>query len=409
MRTIISAILSILAPLIVFSAYDISIPDLGEGCVLDPKTGQCAVSQPAEPVYPVIPDTAADIFELDMPAPKPVSVPVKSPPPLPAESVLRGEVLIKEEISLPFFERQEIRDFFEKIGVPSSITIAAVSGGALLLTAAAGNVQVALNLTNIFQFLDSARLQLLGLVRFKKRKPWGRVMEKLNGRPISGAKVHLFSAEFNKLLDIYITDAEGRFEFLANSGVYFLKISKKGFVRSETDPIHIKSAEQVINKEIFLVPEIKSMGIGTIFRVNIFNLVLRFIDFLNPLLLMLGTLLSAGAVFSSPSWGNYFILGLYIFLDAIKIYLAILLVRPDGLVVDHAGNPVKNSVIRIFNSQKNLLVTTAVSDKNGKFNILLVSGKYYLTCSAAGYKPHRSDIPAFSKDNLPDLKIRLEK
>lgn len=399
-----------LFPLISFAAYDIVIPEIGETCILDPKTGQCAVNQTVDaPVY--VPGSAGDTFEFDFPAPYPDKTETVSPKPLvkPTETPVDENPVALKEIPLPFFDRQEVKDFFREIGIPASVTLAAVSGGALLLTATAGNVQVAMNISNILQILDNLRLQLLGLVTFKKRKPWGKVFEKLNGRPIPGAKVHLFSAEFNKLLDSYITDSEGRFEFLVNSGNYFLKVSGKGFTEKETDPIHIKSAEQVMNQEIFLVPDIKNIGPGTLLRINIFSLLFRFVDFLNPYLLALGTLLSAGAAYSIPNDSNYLILALYGFFDFVKLYLALSLVRPDGSVVDEDKNPVKNAVVRIFDAQKNLLVTTGVSDRNGKFNILLVSGKYYLTCAATGYKPYRSDTINVSKNNLPDLKIRLGK
>ncbi|MDP3762673.1 MAG: carboxypeptidase-like regulatory domain-containing protein, partial [bacterium] len=131
------------------------------------------------------------------------------------------------------------------IGVPVSIVLSAAGAGALVMAASAGSASTAFNLSRAFQSLKLMRFYLLGLVRLRKKKPWGKVIDKLTGRPVPLAMVRIYSSEFNKLLDAHLTDIGGRFDALVLPGSYDVLVSKKGYREFRKDGVKISSEGQV--------------------------------------------------------------------------------------------------------------------------------------------------------------------
>ena len=103
-------------------------------------------------------------------------------------------------------------------------------------------------------------------------------------------------------------------------------------------------------------------------------------------------------------------LGLYIVFDILKIYFAKHLLKPFGKIVDETtGESLPLTVVRVFEEEKNWLLATKVTDEEGHFNFLLAPGKYYLTCSRAGYVTFRSDLINIAKTGLPYLNVKLQR
>ncbi len=392
-----------------------AIPDLGPGCALDPKTGQCLQAAPS-PAMPVVPQAPASDATVELQGQ--ISEPQKSAPKLPAVKLIPAPVIattsIIEDTSFlgkvsALWRDPAVQFFFKKIALPFSVTLAAVSGSSLMMTVVAGNARVAVDLSRFFQSLDTLRFQILGFVRLKRRKPWGRVIEKISGSPIPGATVEIFNAEFDKLTDVFTTDADGRFEFFAVPGTYYLKVFKKGFSKKTTDRVTVHSAEQFIDLEIALAPLREGLGLPSVWRFNVFQALIHAIDVANPYLLAFGTLVSAGEAYITPDRMNWGILAVYVSLDFLKIYLASHLVRPLAVVRDKKTQlPIDLAVVRIFDARKNWLLTTKVTDRKGRFAVLVVSGEYYLTCAKEGHKPYRSDIIRVGRNTIPDFSIVLE-
>ncbi|MDE2001483.1 MAG: carboxypeptidase regulatory-like domain-containing protein [Patescibacteria group bacterium] len=331
-------------------------------------------------------------------ATSPVSPAVQTPSPAPA-SANPFVALVNDPT---------VQNFLHHIAVPLSVTIAAISGSTLLVVAAAGDIQFAINLSQLFQWLEGLRLELLGLVRLKKRKPWGRVIDALNGRPVAGALVQMYSAEFDKVLESTRTDADGRFAFWVVPGTYFLRASHAGFAVKETKEIAVHTDDQAIALEIPLALAWEELRPRALLRLNLWNLSVRFLDQVNPYLLATGTIVSGILAAADPTLFNIALVCLYIVLDGCKIVLSLRLRHPEGLVLD-AGNhaPIPLAVVRIFDAKTNVLMATKVTDRRGRFHVLLARGSYYLTCAKEGHHPYHSAPIAVESDSQRSFSIEL--
>ncbi len=302
-------------------------------------------------------------------------------------------------------ENPEAIRIIRQIAVPLSITVTAASAGVLTVTATVGSANFAFNITQLLQQLSILRFYALGFLRFKRKKPWGKVLDKLTGKPLRGALVQIYENEFKKMKDAQITDADGRFSAIVAPGKYYLKISRSGFEVSETPVINVTSPDQILNLEIYLNSSLEIFDSNYIRKLNIWNRLKRILDAVNPYLLAFGTLIGTINVIVVPNAINYAGLLIYIILDTVKIYLAFNFIKPFGKVIDQNGKPVSLAVIRIFEEEKNLLLSTKVTDEDGRFNFLLSSGKYYLTCSKSGFTPYRSNKLTLSESGLAAIDI----
>ncbi len=306
-------------------------------------------------------------------------------------------------------ESPEAQRVVTEIIIPVSITVSAVAAGALVVTASVGSASVAFNLTQLFQQLGILRFYALGFLRFRRKKPWGKVTDKFSGKPLQGALVQIYEDEFKKIKDAQITDAEGRFAAVVSPGKYFLKVSRTGFETQETGAINISGGEQILNMEISLTPKIENFSVNYIRRVNFLNAVKKFLDAINPYLLAAGTLISVGAAIVIPTILNYLGVALYIVLDGLKIYFTFQYAKPFGQVFDaRTRHPLALAVIRVFEEKNNMLLSTKVTDEAGHFNFLLSPGTYYLTCSKAGFESFKSPAMALSQSGVASMDIELK-
>jgi 5-hydroxyisourate hydrolase-like protein (transthyretin family) len=296
------------------------------------------------------------------------------------------------------------------IGVPLAVAFLTAGAGALVMTISAGSASVALNLSQMFQSLKLARLYLLGLVRVKRNKPWGRVLDKLTGRPIPIAMVRVYSAEFKKLLDAHLTDDEGRFDALAVPGSYYVEVSKRGYQKFQSNAVKISSEDQVLNVEIALSPLTEALSAAYLGKIRITQVVKYFLRAATPFILAVGTITSLIVVVVLPTGLNYFIFFVYLALDVLQMYFAYHLKKPFGTVQDAvSGNPLPLSIVRIFDDKRNWLLETKVTDRRGRFDFLLASGTYYLTCTKEGYKAYRSDAMTFKEAGLANVDVEMKK
>ena len=296
------------------------------------------------------------------------------------------------------------------IGVPISVALSVAGAGALIAVASAGSASVAFNLSQAFQSLKLIRFYLLGLVQLRKRKPWGKVLDKLTGRPVPLAMVRIYSAEFKKLLDAHLTDAGGRFDALVLSGSYDVQVLKKGYQKFQKDGVRISSEGQALNLEIALSPLTETLSAGYVRNMRVLQILKHFFRMITPLMLVVGTFVSFIVMAVLPTNFNYFVFWLYLALDALQIFFTYHLRKPFGKVADSVSNdPLPLSIVRIFDNDKNWLLETKVSDRIGRFNFLLVPGNYYLTCDKNSYAPFHSDKIAVAKEGSANFDILMKK
>ncbi|MFA6098040.1 MAG: carboxypeptidase regulatory-like domain-containing protein [Patescibacteria group bacterium] len=285
--------------------------------------------------------------------------------------------------------------------VVATSAVVAVTG----LAATAGSTQF-FNL--LYLFFRFGYFWLVPISFGKKRKAWGTVFDSLTGRPISRAVVRIFSREFNKLRESQITDKEGRFGFIVDEGVYYLTVTRPGYVF----PSHIletAAISQYINiyrgntisiddgnkgtlaLNIPVDPNMREISSGRVNWLKIISFIGNLLEKMNTPLLIGGTILSWLALIIEPKLINYLLLGLYAALLFLRYITARHLGRSWGVVKDkYTGAPIEQAVVRIYNVNTGNLLWTRVTNQQGQFNGLLSPGRYYLVIIKYGYHMFQS-------------------
>ncbi|MFC1598958.1 FG-GAP-like repeat-containing protein [Patescibacteria group bacterium] len=86
----------------------------------------------------------------------------------------------------------------------------------------------------------------------KKPKGWGIVYDKKTKEPLNYSVVRIFDMKFNKLLETQVTDAKGRYAFLASRNIYQLTAEKQGYQKEEIKDIDLVKEEDIVNLDIAL-------------------------------------------------------------------------------------------------------------------------------------------------------------
>lgn len=293
----------------------------------------------------------------------------------------------------------------KNVAVPVAVALEVAGAGALVSSAITANASLAVHVAEALRFLQFIGL---GSFRIKRHKPWGKVFNRLTGRAIKNATVRVFEVTFQKLKDTQFTDENGRFGFLISPGSYYLVISKDGFQDVKTEPLNVKGREEAFNIEVALIPESSAIIVAKPL-VKILNSLIKIINILNPWILALGTLASVGILVILPTLFNVIVLFVYVGLDIAKFFLSKKVLKSFGRVIDKlTQQPLALVVVRIFDADKNWLLTSRVTDPYGRFKFLVTPGNYYITCAKEGYKAYASQPLGVAKASLVSWDITLE-
>lgn len=387
-----------------FTSYIECLP--GSGPLTGTFAGQIKnikVIQAVKPAPPILP------AKQPLPTVPPAQIPAHAPIP---STLPTAPTPTFEERALNLIrnlrDNPQIVRLAKQVALPVSITLGAASAGVLTVTAAQSSASFAFNLSHFLRLIDVARFYLLAFLRFEKKRPWGRVIDKVSGTPIPGAIVEIYNADYDKMRDKQLTDAAGRFSGLVGTGTYYARVAQKGYQTAESPEVNIRSTDKLLNLEIPLSP-INEFLSGYIRTISIRNSIKNMLNRLNPLFLFFGTASSLSVAVIIPTYGNYGLLGVYVVLGLMKIYLSRHISRSFGSIRDASTDePLPLAVLRIFDADRNWLLATKVSDSLGRYDFLLSPGNYYMTCAKSGYAPSRTDpfrIKGLDAE-LPDLTLR---
>lgn len=335
---------------------------------------------PTTPQTPVTPESTPVT-----PEPKPEPIPIKpesvlpEPEPTPVEPVQ-----LKTTI-------QKIDEIATSVGTPIvSVVLAATA--ALTLIAVANSF---VDFIAILRHLIILLLQFLGIKR--KNKNWGVVYDSTTKEPLQLCIVRLFDAKTNILSQTAVTDAKGRFGLFTTVGKYYMTVTKPLFsfpsrsLRGITYDIGYSSlyfgekkflsGRSIIN---FAVPldkfSLKKKSRRTIIAIR------SFLISLSTPVAILGALLSLAISIINPTILNYIVFTLYLIILFFKKLFVSPPKKPSVKVIDYQNQkPIEKIAIEVFSKKYKKLVTTKISDKNGKFDLFLPDGEYFLKSSDNRY------------------------
>lgn len=227
----------------------------------------------------------------------------------------------------------------------------------------------------------------LSLSKRRKFKPWGIVVDSSNGQPISFVVCRLFIEGSTHLVDQTLTDENGSYGFLINPGKYRLEILKEGYDKY-VENIIIEEEKQVSLKDVKLYKE--GSKVDSKIKLKIFKQIQsyleKFVEFITPIFLVLGLLVSSINIFIEFSIIQVVILITYIvFIAGMIVRKVDLRSRMSSVVDSETGFRVPEVLIKIFDLATGDLVDTTLTNRYGYFDYWGEPGKYAVYASLKGY------------------------
>jgi hypothetical protein len=86
-----------------------------------------------------------------------------------------------------------------------------------------------------------------------KTKNWGIIYDDMSNTPVGRVIARLFNAQFNKLVDTQISDASGKYYFMAGDAKYYVTYEHKAYHPQKTDIIDLEGKDaEVITLDVKL-------------------------------------------------------------------------------------------------------------------------------------------------------------
>ena len=298
---------------------------------------------------------------------------------------------------------EEVLRITETVSLPVAAGLGVVGVVSVLSSAYTTSASFAASISKILSYLS------FGFLRLRRRKPWGRVVNNLTGRPIEGAVVKILDNDCRKVKETQVTDKEGRFGFLVTPGSYLIQASRGGFGEKETHVFQVADINHAPNLEIPLEALHVGLAEYALRTARIWHWLNLFLDRLSPFTIAIGTIASILSVLLNQTLLNYTILALYAFLILLMTVVKSIAVRSFGHVLERStAGPVPLAVVRLYDVKKNWLLGTHVTDESGRFNFLVDPGEYYVTAVKGSFAPFTSQPVHFSKANLLNFDIKLD-
>ncbi len=293
----------------------------------------------------------------------------------------------------------------------------------IALGAAVAATAPALSLLNLISYLRFLFLQPFLLLGMRRRKKWGTVYNSLTKMPVDLAVVRLLDANTNRVVQSRVTDAQGRYVFLANPGTYRIIVEQKDMTfpskvlqgyNEDTNFLDIYHGEivHVDEKYTVLAVNIPLDPLGapekTPRRIIWDKHWKAFQHFIASLSVLAGLV----AFIVSPNWWTTLLLVSQILLYFLFKRIAIPK-KPKswGIVYDkETQKPVGRAIARLFSKQFDKLVLSEVTDNSGRYSFMVGPNEYYVTFEKEGYqKATTGDIKIKEKDEVIKVDTGMEK
>ena len=342
------------------------------------------------------------------------------------EKIPEAAAMVVEQIEFVLEEIRETPGVVEsaEIAVPVLVGTGVISFSLLALF---------FNFVPYLQYLFTAPLLFFWR---RKRKGWGVVYNAVTKVPVGLAIVRLYKLPDEpiagvhptggRLMQTRVTDKEGRYFFLADTGSYRIEVIKPGlsfpseFLTGVKDdgiffdiyhgePIEVTEQDATIAANIPMSPA-GNVGAQTPGRIHL----TKMIRGIQKYAAVIGVLVAALVTVIVPS-----VLSISVAIAQVLLYLFVRHLtrvrKPKGwgIVYDkQTKRPVSGAVVRIFEPKYSKLLETTITDRKGRYSFLVGPNKYYTRYEHKNYKPHEvRPIDMTSSTDLRDiaLDVNLEK
>ena len=281
----------------------------------------------------------------------------------------------------------------------------------LIATVAVANVVTSgLGLSQVLLYLRLVFSQPFLLYKRRKQKQWGVVYNAYTKQPLDLAAVRLINAETGSISQTQVTDAQGRYFISGEPGLYRIEVQKNGFTgtseylknfsedRAYANLYHgenfkVQDEKRELNYSIPIDPELEKKTTAKLLAEYTRVAIQRSVSIIGILATIVSLVISPKA----------FIVSLLIV--HLVVYLLIHRLsqkkRRDtvGIITDSARHKaVGRAVVRVFDSAYHKLVAMAVTDRKGRYAILVGPSTYYITVEKKGYTLYESGVLDFSSE-----------
>ncbi|OGH86568.1 MAG: hypothetical protein A2493_00945 [Candidatus Magasanikbacteria bacterium RIFOXYC12_FULL_33_11] len=263
------------------------------------------------------------------------------------------------------------------------------------------------NIVNLFRVFFG---QFFLVFRRKKQKKWGVLYNAFTKKPIDLASIRLIDVATNKVVRSMVTDTDGRYILSAQPGNYKIQVNKNGYigfsehlqnVSEDSAFINLYHGEDIkvndaseINYNIPLDPIEKDRSYLQIMRDKSHKVV-------RSVLSTTGLVFSVVSFIITPVWWvGVLVIFQFILYLTIRHFSFVKLPSSFGVITAHGEEkPLSNVAVRVFDAAFNKLIETTVSDRKGRYAVLLGPSKYYVTYEKEKYDKKKSPLLDFSLKN----------
>lgn len=280
-----------------------------------------------------------------------------------------------------------------------------------LIFLAAANTFATFSFFNLFYYLQYLFTQPLAALFRRRHKKWGVVYNSLSKQPIDLAIVRLYQEKNGRLVQSKVTDKEGRYNFLVESGRYYITVTKSKFgfpteyLKGQKNDvkyldlyygqtIEITEKKSSIAYNIPIDPQEKTAPTAKI-------ILIKYLRKLQYVFAFLAVPLAAVCLLISPGLLTFVLLCVHILLFILFYRLGFKKAPKSwGKIFDKASRkPILNAIVRIYDKKYNKLLETRITDGLGRYSFLVNKNIYYLTVEKAGYQMYKSqDIDLVNND-----------
>ncbi|MFA7253443.1 MAG: fibronectin type III domain-containing protein [Patescibacteria group bacterium] len=312
-------------------------------------------------------------------------------------SVIPGVIIRIDDVISRIINEINVRGTAQTVALPvaSSAAVVAASGAA----AAAAPIANAMTLFSFPEYLRALLYSILSIGSRRKRREWGKVVEEGTGIPIAQARLSLIRLEKNiagnpieKIVATTYSDKKGNYAFIAEKGSYRLSVDKDLYkVSNLKDVYHPSDVIKVKeDKEGLIIPSIvlsmdshsAKKKLLSLNRLSKFEKVLFYVSLV---FLIFGTYTSILNLLANPRNPLNFLIIIYPILWVVTL-ASLFKVSPWGNVVDKTNSQgVSLALVRIMDKGGKVLVKTAITDQQGKYQTTVPKGEYKILVAKQGY------------------------
>jgi len=322
-----------------------------------------------------------------------------------AETVVKSVQFVNEKV----LNDPRVEAVTSEVAIPTMITFTAV-GAVNVATATASAGAGAVGGLGMLSYLQYFAIQPLLLFTRKKRERWGVIYDSITKKPIPLAIVRIYDKNTGRLIRTKVSDKNGRYQFIVDSGEYYIEVSKDQYKfpseilygQKQDDKYYglyyghtiVADEKLVLNYNVPVDPDKKAKAPAKEIRSKIFKQTQYVFSMVGPI----GALIS---LIVEPAWwvAVLLIVQLFLIYSFRKVAIPAKL-KNWGVVVDQqSGKPINRAVVRIFDAKYNKLLESQITGRKGRYGFLVTKNEYYLTVTKDGYGQYKSEnIPVVDEE-----------